>query len=131
MDKMEQQVREFALKFGVESAFRPSIMRATLRKKLIREEIDELFEAIDANDLVKTIDGICDSIYTLIGAAVCFGVSDLGVYYDEVHRSNMEKVDGGSREDGKILKPQGWVGPDIAGLLRDERVLREQEIEES
>lgn len=38
--------------------------------------------------------------------------------WDEIHRSNMAKVDGPVRDDGKILKPEGWVPPDVAGVLK-------------
>ena len=42
---------------------------------------------------------------------------DIRPIWDEVHRTNMAKEGGGSRTDGKIMKPAGWQPPDIAGLL--------------
>lgn len=43
---------------------------------------------------------------------------DLGPVFEEVHRANMAKVGGPTRADGKILKPEGWTPPDVAGVLR-------------
>lgn len=45
--------------------------------------------------------------------------------WHEVHASNMAKVDKETgkvirREDGKILKPEGWVGPNLAAVLAGE-----------
>lgn len=96
-------------------------MRATLRKKLIMEEAQETCEAIDNDDLVEAIDGICDLIYVAIGAAITFGIHDLEPFFDEVHRSNMAKVGGVQDGDGKILKPEGWQPPRIAELLEELR----------
>lgn len=87
-----------------------------IRKELIREEINELFDAMTDGDLPGIADGIADAIYVLIGAAVTYGV-DLRPVWDAVHRANMAKTGGGRREDGKILKPRGWIAPDIKGIL--------------
>jgi predicted HAD superfamily Cof-like phosphohydrolase len=62
------------------------------------------------------VDALCDLLYVTYGAAVDLGV-DLQPFFAEVHRSNMAKVGGRKREDGKWLKPAGWTPPDIAGLL--------------
>jgi predicted HAD superfamily Cof-like phosphohydrolase len=43
---------------------------------------------------------------------------DVRPFFDEVHRSNMAKLGGPVRDDGKIQKPEGWRPPDIAGLYR-------------
>lgn len=66
--------------------------------------------------LVAVIDGLCDLLCVVYGAAAEFGV-DLAPFWDEVHRTNMAKAGGPLREDGKRLKPPGWVPPDIAGVL--------------
>ena len=61
-----------------------------LRKTLIREEVHETIEAIDARDMAETADGIVDSIVVLVGTALAFGY-DLDALWDEVQRSNMAK----------------------------------------
>lgn len=98
-----------------------------LRIRLIEEEAEEFAEAVRAGDVPEMVDALCDLLYVTYGAAVSLGV-DLEPFFDEVHRSNMAKVGGHRREDGKWVKPANWQPPDIAGLLerlagwREERV---------
>ncbi len=87
-----------------------------LRKSLILEEIGETLKAMDENNLVEFADGITDSIVVLLGAAITYGI-DIRPVWDEVHKTNMAKKDGPIREDGKKLKPEGWVRPDIRKIL--------------
>ena len=79
----------------------------------------ETCAAIRAGDLVQAIDGLCDLLCVVYGAALEFGV-ELAPYWDEVHRTNMAKMGGPVRDDGKRLKPDGWKPPDIAGVLARE-----------
>lgn len=93
-----------------------AIRRPQLNADCIMEEAQEAYDAILSGDLAASLKELCDVIYVAYGAAVAFGV-DLAPFWNEVHRSNMAKVGGPVREDGKRLKPEGWVGPDIAGVL--------------
>jgi predicted HAD superfamily Cof-like phosphohydrolase len=120
---MQYQVEEFHRAFKHPVGDAPAIRRPELRVKLIREESKEICDAIEAGDLVEAIDGVCDLLYVTIGAAVEFGV-DIEPIFDEVHRSNMAKLGGPTREDGKTLKPEGWRPPDIAGQIDKQRVGR-------
>ncbi len=103
----------------------PSDERCALRRDLIGEEVKETIDALALRDMIETADGIVDSIYVLIGAALELGLP-LAELFAEVQRSNMAKAvrqaDGSykvvRRADGKILKPEGWTPPDIAGVLR-------------
>ena len=118
-NKMLDDVCDFHVKFGVPvkpSPGFPDDTRIALRSNLVVEEIRELLEAIGNDDIVGTADGIADAIYVLIGMAMEFGIP-LELVWNEVHRSNMTKVGGAIREDGKILKPEGWEPPDIASCL--------------
>ena len=45
---------------------------------------------------------------------------DLEPIWKEVHKTNMAKIPGNSRKDGKVLKPEGWVSPDIKASLREQ-----------
>lgn len=90
-----------------------------LRQDLIKEEMFETISALQAGDLDKIADGICDSIVVLLGTAVTYGI-DVRPIWDEVHRTNMLKVGGILREDGKRLKPEGWEPPNIRELLRQQ-----------
>ena len=95
----------------------PDAATVALRRKLIEEEVAETLAAMRDADLVGVADGIADAIYVLIGTAIAYGIQ-LPDVWAEVHASNMRKVGGPVREDGKRGKPDGWVGPDVAGVLR-------------
>jgi len=131
-----QDVKDFHDKFGVPSPTRPvapASERTLLRWRLIDEETNELFVALglgltDDSDghgeicveatpnLPEVADAIADAIYVLIGTAHEFGIP-LENVWDAVHASNLKKVGGATREDGKRLKPDGWEKPDIEGIL--------------
>lgn len=113
---MQMMVQEWHEKFGVNVGATPAIRRALLRAELIREEAAETVAAIERGDLVEAIDGMCDVLYVVFGTAVEFGI-DLQPFFDEVHRTNMMKVGGATRKDGKILKPDGWQPPRIKEML--------------
>ena len=117
MNKMQLQVEAFHNEFGVTVGGTPAIRDADLREKLIAEEADEVCAALRHRNFEGVIDGLCDLIYVALGTAVACGV-DLEPFFDEVHRSNMAKFGGPIRDDGKILKPEGWEPPRIAELLR-------------
>lgn len=119
MINLLRDVREFHANFGVPIEKMPTMgtkERRDLRRALILEEALEAAEALEMGDLVGTADGLADLIYVAVGTALELGIP-LDRVWDEVHRSNMRKVGGATREDGKILKPEGWQPPDIAGVL--------------
>ena len=97
----------------------PDAKTKPLRVTLIREETEELLDAIEAGDMEKIADGAVDSIVVILGTMVSYGI-DLAPIWDEIHRTNMAKQGGGVREDGKILKPVGWKPPDVANLLKEQ-----------
>lgn len=86
------------------------------RLELIREELKELEEALEANDTVKVADGLADLIYVLTGSAVTWGI-DIASVFDEVHRSNMTKKPENRRADGKVLKDADFSPANIRGVL--------------
>jgi predicted HAD superfamily Cof-like phosphohydrolase len=94
----------------------PEMTRQELRAELIREEARETVDAIEAGDFAAALDGLCDLLCVTYGAAVEWGIN-LEDFWPEVHRTNMAKMGGPVRDDGKRLKPQGWTPPDIAGIL--------------
>ena len=86
---------------------------------LIKEEVQELDESTTRED---DVDALVDILVVTIGALHSIGVDVEGAW-NEVHRSNMAKVDAGTgvvlrREDGKILKPEGWQPPNLKQYLR-------------
>jgi len=88
---------------------------------LIDEEIRELYEAITAHDKVETLDALVDILVVTIGAIHSMGANGEGAW-KEVMATNFAKIgeDGKvrKREDGKVLKPQGWVAPDLKPFLQ-------------
>lgn len=78
-------------------------------------------ERVRKPDLVAAIDALCDMLYVIIGTFVAWGLNPQP-FWDEVHRSNMAKLGPGAtfREDGKMLKPEGWKPPDLRLVLEDE-----------
>ena len=70
----------------------PSKDRCQLRISLLKEELSELEDAIQAGDLVAVADAFCDLQYVLSGAILEFGLGDkFKDLFDEVQRSNMSK----------------------------------------
>jgi predicted HAD superfamily Cof-like phosphohydrolase len=88
----------------------------------IEEELAETCKAMRAGDLPEVADGLADLIYVAIRAALIWGI-DLRPVWDEVHRVNMQKMGGATREDGKVTKPPGWMPPEIARVLAQQQPL--------
>ena len=97
----------------------PSNKVKELRKKIIMEEIEETFNAMEYDDMIEIADGIVDSIVLLIGTAIVYGI-DIRPIWDEVHKTNMAKKGGALREDGKKMKHKNWQVPDIKSILVDQ-----------
>lgn len=112
----QAQVRAFHEKFGCTVGTTPEMRDYRLRRALIMEEGNETVEALWRNDLPGIAKELCDLLYVALGTAVACGI-DLQPVWDRVHASNMAKEGGATREDGKILKPAGWVPPDVEGAL--------------
>ncbi len=113
---VQRDVEDFHALMDVPTHDTPGIRRPELRAELIREEAAETVAAILRGDLIEALDGCCDLLAVVYGTAAEFGV-DLAPFWNEVHRTNMAKVGGPVREDGKRLKPPGWTPPDLAGVL--------------
>lgn len=93
-----------------------------LYTKLISEEYQELLAAIAQHDKVETLDALIDILVVTIGAIHSMGADAEGAW-QEVMRTNLAKIDATTgrvqrREDGKILKPQGWRPPDLQPFVR-------------
>ena len=95
-----------------------------LRIKLLREEVEEYAEAARAGDLVEVLDALADIGYILAGTILNHGMQNIyDDAFNEVHRSNMAKLVDGKvlrREDGKVMKPEGWTPPQLAQFVTKE-----------
>ena len=90
--------------------------------RLIEEEAKELAEAIEAKDLVETLDALTDIVVVVIGAMHSAGFDAEGAW-KEVMRTNFAKIDRETgkvrkREDGKVLKPLGWTPPNLKPYVK-------------
>ena len=90
--------------------------------KLIDEEVGELHQAVLANDEVEQLDALVDILVVTIGAIHSAGFDAEGAW-KEVMATNFAKIDHETgkvrkREDGKVLKPQGWTPPDLKPYIR-------------
>jgi predicted HAD superfamily Cof-like phosphohydrolase len=90
-----------------------------LRVKLIQEEFDELKEALASDDLSSIAKEMADLLYVVYGTAVSYGI-DMNPVFREVHRSNMSKVGGYKREDGKWVKPATYSPACIEPILAEQ-----------
>ena len=96
--------------------------QAELYKKLIEEEYSEFIEADNNNDDVERIDACFDMMWVIAGYMKSRGW-DCENIWDEGAKSNLSKIDPVTglvkrREDGKILKPEGWKPPDFAKFVK-------------
>ena len=96
----------------------------TLYLNLIKEEYKELNEAINNNDQVETLDALIDILVVTIGAIHSAGYNAEGAW-KEVMQTNFAKIDHETgkvrkREDGKVLKPVGWVPPNLKSFIKGE-----------
>lgn len=94
---------------------------ANLYKKLIKEESDEFWEAVDANDDTEQLDACFDMLWVIVGYMHSRGW-DCSAAWDEGAKSNLAKIDATTgkvirREDGKIMKPEGWTKPDFSKFV--------------
>ena len=91
---------------------------------LIDEEYnDELKQAIANNDPIETLDALIDILVVTIGAIHSMGADGEGAW-KEVMKTNFAKIDPVTdkvrkREDGKVLKPEGWTAPELAQFLKN------------
>jgi predicted HAD superfamily Cof-like phosphohydrolase len=100
---------------------KPSVENTLLYKDLIVEEFAEFIEAFNMEDDVEQLDACMDMIWVILG--YCHMKKfDIRGGWDEVAKSNLCKIDSNTdkvirREDGKILKPEGWKPPDLTKFV--------------
>ena len=87
-----------------------------LRVDLIKEELEELNEAMKNKDLLEVADALTDILYVTYGAGHAFGI-DLDKCFNEVQNSNMSKLDSNGKPiynfDGKVMKGPNYFKPDL------------------
>ena len=117
------KVGTFMKTFGQEVKTKPSFSSDKINKlriELIKEELDELKEAMDNNDLLEVADALTDILYVTYGAGHAFGI-DLDKCFDEVQNSNMSKLGENDEpiynESGKVMKGPNYFKPDLSKFV--------------
>jgi|10_taG_2_1085330.scaffolds.fasta_scaffold40887_2 predicted HAD superfamily Cof-like phosphohydrolase len=128
MKKQLDMVREFhkACDQPTDREIRGQLPLSELRLRLetLREEVQEYQDANVANDTVAIADALADIQYFLLGTVQCHGMQDIFEdIFEEVHRSNMTKVDPSSGEvirnaSGKILKSSHFIEPNLEPIVK-------------
>ena len=118
-----EKVKKFMETFGQEVKSKPSFSSKKindLRYNLIKEELDELKQAIDKNDLLEVADALTDILYVTYGAGHAFGI-DLDQCFEEVQNSNMSKLDENGKpiynDAGKVMKGPNYFKPDLSKFV--------------
>ena len=113
------KVKTFMETFGQEVKTSPSFSTDkinSLRYDLIKEELEELKEAMENKDLLEVADALTDILYVTYGAGHAFGI-DLDKCFEEVQSSNMSKLDENGKpifnEFGKVMKGPKYFKPDL------------------
>ena len=92
-----------------------------LRLSLIKEELDELIEAMNKKDLVEVADALTDILYVTYGAGHAFGIN-LDDCFEEVQNSNMSKLDKDGKpiynDEGKVMKGPNYFKPDLSKFTK-------------
>ena len=110
----------FMKTFGQEVKNKPSFGSDKINKlriDLIKEELEELIEAMNNRDLLEVADALTDILYVTYGAGHAFGI-DLDKCFEEVQNSNMSKLNENGKpiynESGKVMKGLNYFKPDLS-----------------
>ena len=114
-----EKVKKFMETFGQEikeKAQFPNEKITSLRHDLIKEELDELKEAMNNNDIKEVADALTDILYVTYGAGHAFGIN-LDKCFEEVQNSNMSKLGSDGKpiynDKGKVMKGPNYFKPNL------------------
>ena len=117
------KVGTFMKTFGQEVKNKPSFSTDKINKlriDLIKEELEELTEAMNNKDLLEVADALTDILYVTYGAGHAFGIN-LDNCFDEVQKSNMSKLDVDGKpiynEFGKVMKGPNYFKPNLKKII--------------
>ena len=117
------KVGVFMKTFGQEVKDKPSFSTDKINKlrlDLIKEELNELTEAMNNKDLLEVADALTDILYVTYGAGHAFGIN-LDKCFEEVQNSNMSKLDNNGKpiynEHGKVMKGPNYFKPNLKKFI--------------
>ena len=120
-----EKVKKFMKTFGQEVKEKPEFPSeriTSLRYDLIKEELEELQDAIDKKDIKEVADALTDILYVTYGAGHAFGI-DLDKCFQEVQNSNMSKLGSDGKpiynEFGKVMKGPKYFKPNLEKLINE------------
>ncbi len=118
-----ERVKKFMEKFGQEikqKASFPNDEITSLRYDLIKEELEELKEAMDSKNIKEVADALTDILYVTYGAGHAFGIN-LDKCFEEVQNSNMSKLGKDGKpiynDKGKVMKGPDYFKPDLGKFV--------------
>ena len=118
-----RKVGIFMKTFGQEVKNKPSFSTDKINKlriDLIKEELEELSEAMKNKDLLEVADALTDILYVTYGAGHAFGIN-LDKCFEEVQNSNMSKLDQNGKpiynESGKVMKGPNYFKPNLKRFI--------------
>ena len=118
--KVKKFMQTFAQEVKNETEF-PSEKIIQLRYELIKEELEELNQAIKDRDMKEVADALTDILYVTYGAGHAYGI-DLDKCFEEVQRSNMSKLGTNGKpiynDSGKVMKGPNYFKPDLNKFLK-------------
>jgi NTP pyrophosphatase (non-canonical NTP hydrolase) len=118
MSTLIEDIQDLTIKYGFDQE-RPTAQKLLFRLDLLEEELQEVRQAIFAEDSEEVVDGLIDLTVVALGTLAAFHI-DIQKAWDEVHRANMSKERGvkpGREHSGgyDLIKPAGWYPPSHAG----------------
>ena len=117
------KVETFMKTFGQDVKTKPFLSSDKINKlriDLIKEELEELTEAMKKKDLLEVADALTDILYVTYGAGHAFGIN-LDTCFNEVQNSNMSKLGKDGKpiynESGKVMKGPNYFKPDLSKFI--------------
>ena len=119
-----EKVGTFMKTFGQEVKSDPSFSTDKINKlrlSLIKEELEELSDAMQKKDLLEVADALTDILYVTYGAGHAFGIN-LDKCFNEVQNYNMSKLGKNGKpiynKYGKVMKGPNYFKPDLNKFLK-------------
>ena len=92
-----------------------------LRYDLIKEELNELEQAMKTKNLKEIADALTDILYVTYGAGYAYGIN-LDKCFKEVQRANMSKLGNDGKpiynEKGKVMKGPNYSEPNLKQFVK-------------
>jgi predicted HAD superfamily Cof-like phosphohydrolase len=119
-----KDVKIFMEKFGQMVRTKPQFpddKTMQLRLDLIKEELNELEDAMKTKNLKEVADALTDILYVTYGAGYAYGI-DLDQCFKEVQRANMSKLGKDGKpiynDQGKVMKGPNYTKPDLSKFVK-------------